>query len=277
VSTLRALAERGAETLRRAGIPEPRKEARRILAHVLSLDPPALLAMDDAEASADTVARFLARVAHRSDHAPLSHVLGYRDFWSHRFRVGPAVLDPRPETETLVAAALEAPFARVLDLGTGSGCIVLSLLADRPDARGTATDISPAALDIARRNAETLGLADRVTFVEADWGAGLDGAFDLIVSNPPYIAAAEMGALASEVRDHEPSLALTDGGDGLGAYRRIAAAAPHLLVPGGRLLVEIGPGQAHAVAEIFRAAGLVLDQVRADMDTRERVIAARAP
>ena len=277
MTTLRALAARGAETLQRAGIPAPRKEAQRLLAHVLGVDPGALMAMDDKKASDGTAAAFLAKIEHRSGHAPLSHVLGYRDFWSHRFQITPHVLDPRPETETLIAAALEAPFARVLDLGTGSGCILLSLLCERPDARGTATDISPEALAVARLNAEALGVADRVALVEADWGAGVAGRFDLIVSNPPYIPAAEIAGLAPDVRDHEPRRALTDGGDGLSAYRRIAEAAPRLLAPGGRLMVEIGPGQAETVAAYFGAAGLAPGGVRPDLDGRPRVVIATQP
>jgi release factor glutamine methyltransferase len=204
----------------------------------------------------------------------VAQIVGARAFWGREFAVTPDTLDPRPETETLVAAALEAPFARLLDLGTGTGCLAVTLLAERGTAAGTATDISPRALAVARVNAERHGVAGRLDLVEADWGAGLVGPFDLVVSNPPYIAAEEMADLAPEVRCHEPWAALTDGADGLTAYRRIAAAAPALLAPGGRLIVEIGPGQAASVEELFAAAGLAVTATRADMDRRERVVTA---
>jgi release factor glutamine methyltransferase len=191
--------------------------------------------------------------------------------------VTPDVLDPRPETETLVAAALAAPFARLLDLGTGSGALAVSLLAERPAATGLATDVSAAALDVARENAGRIGVADRLTLRQADWTEGLSGRFDLILSNPPYIPAAEIAGLAPEVRDWEPRGALTDGGDGLSAYRAIAAGAPRLLAPGGRLLVEIGAGQADVVAAIFTAAGLEEPSRHRDLDERVRCLASRAP
>jgi release factor glutamine methyltransferase len=286
VTTIGAMLDRGAASLRAAGIPDARKEARRILAHVLDVDPARLVAMEAETAPAERTAAYGPMIARRATHAPLSHVLGYRDFWEHRFRVTPDVLDPRPETETLVAAALEAPFDRLLDLGTGSGCIAVSLLAARSEATGVATDISAAALAVARANARGLGVAGRLRLVQADWAEGLSGPFDLIVSNPPYIPAADMaaaacapggGGVAADVRDHEPRIALTDEADGLSAYRRIAAAAPGLLRPGGRCLVEVGAGQADEVSEIFRAGGLAVAGRRADMDGRARVVVAARP
>ncbi|WGH79010.1 peptide chain release factor N(5)-glutamine methyltransferase [Jannaschia ovalis] len=225
---------------------------------------------------AAALARFEALVARRAAREPVSHLTGRRAFWRHEFEVTPDVLDPRPETETLVAAALAAPFARLLDLGTGSGCILCSLLAERPEATGLGTDVSDAALAVARRNAAATGVAARAEFSRADWLDGVEGPFDLIVSNPPYIAEDEMAALLPEVL-REPRGALTPGGDGLDAYRVIARDAPARLAPGGRLMVEIGPTQGDAVAALFRDAGLAGIAIRPDLDGRDRVVQAEKP
>ncbi|MEL6548740.1 MAG: peptide chain release factor N(5)-glutamine methyltransferase [Pseudomonadota bacterium] len=208
---------------------------------------------------------------------PVAQIIGRRAFWRHEFRVTPDVLDPRPETETLVAAALEQPFARVLDLGTGSGCILLSLLAERPGAEGLGTDVSAAALAVAGWNARELGLEGRVRFAEGPWFDPVAGRFDLIVSNPPYIPAADVAGLAPEVRDHEPHGALTDGGDGLGAYRAILARAGAHLAPGGRILLEFGAGQGADVAAIARDAGWKHIVSHADLDGRPRVLEVAGP
>lgn len=258
------------------GTPEALREARLLLAHALGLDRGRLHLLAGMNIQAEQIPIFGALVARRQRGEPISHILGYREFWKHRFQVGADVLDPRPETETLVAAALRAPFARMLDLGTGSGCIAVSLLAERPAARGVAVDVSAPALAVAARNAASIGVAERLDLIQSDWFAGVEGRFDLIVSNPPYIAQAEMAGLSPEVRDWEPHLALTPGGDGLGAYRAIATGAPAHLAPGGRLLVEIGPSQAEAVAGLFAAAGLAGIAVLRDLDGRDRVVAARA-
>ena len=213
----------------------------------------------------------------RARREPFSHISGRRLFYKSSFTVTPDVLDPRPETETLVELALTEPFTRVLDLGTGSGCILISLLADRPKARGVGTDVSEKAVLVAGENAERLGVADRITLPLSEWYDDIGGRFDLIVSNPPYIAADEMDCLQPEVKDWEPREALTDEGDGLAAYRAIAAGAPNHLTPAGRLLVEIGPTQAEAVTAIFRASGLEDVAVHPDLDGRDRVVSARAP
>ena len=259
-----------------AGVPDAPRDARLLLAHALGIAPDRLTLHLSEPVAPSAADRFAALVAARAARAPVSHLTGQRLFWGRSFRVTPAVLDPRPETETLVALALSEPFARVLDLGTGSGCILLSLLADRPAATGLGADLSPDALAVAQDNAAALGLQDRAAFVCSDWCAAVDGPFDLILSNPPYIAAAEMSGLAPEVRDHEPHLALTDGADGLTAYRAIAAQAPARLAPGGRLMVEIGPTQGAAVAALLAAAGLAAPRIHRDMDGRDRVVAARA-
>ena len=221
--------------------------------------------------SDDQMAHLQRLIDRRARREPISHITGKRAFWMHDFEVTSDVLDPRPDTETLVEAALSQPFDTVLDLGTGSGCILLSLLYERPDAHALGTDISEAALNVARRNALTVGVADRVTWSVSDWFADVRGTYDLIVSNPPYIAKSEMAALAPEL-GFEPRSALTDGADGLTAYREITARASDHLEPEGRLMVEIGPTQAKAVSRLFADAGLAQVTVQQDLDGRDRVV-----
>ncbi|MBT9383219.1 peptide chain release factor N(5)-glutamine methyltransferase [Pseudooceanicola sp. CBS1P-1] len=272
-----ALALRAAaRTLTEAGIPGAMQDARRLLAHVLDLAPERLSIDMPSQLDAAQQAAFEAAITRRAAHTPVSHITGQRLFYGRRFAVSPDVLDPRPETEELVAEALEQPFASVLDLGTGSGCILLTLLAERPRARGLGVDLSETALAVARRNAEALEVAQRVTLRPSDWFQAVEGRFELIVSNPPYIAEAEMTALSPEVL-REPRMALTPGGDGLAPYRVIAAEAARHLVPGGRLLTEIGWQQGPAVVALFHAAGLENVRIRGDMDGRDRVVCAEAP
>ncbi|WP_116131944.1 peptide chain release factor N(5)-glutamine methyltransferase [Tropicimonas sp. IMCC34043] len=256
--------------LRAAGIETPERDARRLLAFSqgiaadrLSLHLPDPLTRPEALETA---------LAAREARRPVSQIVGQRLFWGRQFRVTADVLDPRPETEELVAAALEAPFSRVLDLGTGSGCLLLSLLGERPSATGLGVDLSAKALAVAEENSATLGI--KADFCVSDWFSTVSGSFDLIVSNPPYIAAHEMPGLDPEPRLWEPRMALTDEGDGLGAYRAIAAGAMAHLAPGGRLLVEIGPTQGAAVAALLAAQGLDIRGVRADLDGRDRVVLA---
>ncbi|PTW50123.1 peptide chain release factor N(5)-glutamine methyltransferase [Rhodovulum kholense] len=259
--------------LRAAGIPDPQRDARRLLAHALEIAPGRLTLVLPEPVPPAAEARFAAALDRRAAREPVSHIVGLRTFWGRDFRVSRDVLDPRPETETLIEAALSAPYSNVLDLGTGSGCILLTLLLERPGTAGTGTDISAPALAVARENADRLG-CDRARFVLSDWDAAVEGRFDLVVSNPPYIAEAEMPGLAPDLA-FEPRGALTDGGDGLSAYRAIARAAPARLAPGGRLLVEIGPTQARAVSAIFAGAGLETVAIRPDLDGRDRVVEAR--
>lgn len=248
-----------ARRLAEAGVPDPGRDAQRL--------------RDWALAQGGGDALFLEAIERRATRMPVSRIVGHRAFWKHDFIISGAVLDPRPDTETLVEIALCAPFRRVLDLGTGSGCILLSLLLERPDASGVGTDISRDALEVAQRNAARLGV-DRAVFVQSDWFAGVEGLFDLIVSNPPYISAAEFARLDPEVR-HDPETALTPGGDGLDAYRAILRDAAAHLTPGGRLLAEIGSGQGPEVATLFRAAGLAEVQVHPDINGKDRVVAGR--
>lgn len=259
-----------------AGIGDPARDARRLLAHSLDL-PAGRLTLALAEPMpADAAARFAAAIAQRVRHRPVAQITGSRSFWGRDFIVTADTLDPRPETETLIAAALARPAERVLDLGTGTGCILLTLLAEWPGAEGLGIDASAAALAVARRNAAALGLAGRARFALGDWAAGLAETFDLIVSNPPYIAADEIAGLAPDVRNWEPMLALSPGGDGLGAYRTLLPQAAARLAPGGRVMVEIGATQGPAVAAIGRAAGFE-GTVLPDLDGRDRVVSFTFP
>lgn len=260
-----------------AGIEGAAGDARALMAHALGIAADRLLLHTADPLPPKVAAAFDAALAARLARQPVAQITGRRLFWGRSFRVTPDVLDPRPETEGVIAAALEAPFARVLDLGTGSGAILCTLLAERPGARGLGADLSAAALAVAQDNAARLGVAGRAEFRVSDWFAATPGRFDLIVSNPPYIAADEMAALSPEVRDWEPQMALTPGGDGLDAYRAIYAGALAHLAPGGRLILEIGPSQGAAVAALCGAGGLQAVEVRPDMDGRDRVVIARAP
>lgn len=277
MTPLAALLAVGASRLREGGIDNAMGDARALLAHAAGLAPDRLTLHLNEPADEVVQQRFEDLLARRLRREPVSHLVGGRLFWGRRFAVTPDVLDPRPETEVLVAEALSGPFQRVLDLGTGSGCILLSLLAESPNATGLGVDLSPRALTVAAHNAASLGLAGRVAWAAGSWFAPVSGVFDLIVSNPPYIAADEMAGLAPEVRLHEPAMALTDGADGLSAYRAILSGVGAHLAPGGKLLLEIGPTQASGVYSLARAAGFHALRVLPDLDGRDRVVAAIRP
>ncbi|MEM7058078.1 MAG: peptide chain release factor N(5)-glutamine methyltransferase [Pseudomonadota bacterium] len=263
--------------LKRAGVEDPGRESRLLMRWVSGLSGAGLAAAEHDICPEDQHHRFAMGLARRIAREPLSHITGRRAFWSREFRVTPDVLDPRPETESLLAEALHrGPFGRVLDLGTGSGCLIISLLAEWPQATGTATDISGRALDVAAQNAKIHGVTPRLDLVKTDWIEGLEGPFDLIVSNPPYIREDEMPHLSPEVRDHEPALALSPGGDGLAAYRAISASIHGVLGPGGLLMVEIGATQSMEVSAILANAGWSVRAVIPDLDQRPRVIVAQA-
>ena len=260
--------------LQAAGIPDAPRDARALLAHAAGIAPDRLtLHLADA-LSPQAEAAFAQAITRRTNREPVSHITGTRLFWGRPFRVTPDTLDPRPETEILVEQALQEPFLKLLDLGTGTGCILLSCLAGMPMAQGTATDIHTATLTVAEENARALNLSTRARFLLSDWFSAIPGRFDLILSNPPYIAEGEMADLSPEVL-HEPRRALTPGGDGLDAYRAIAKGAPARLMPGGRLMVEIGPTQGAQVAALFAAQGLTDIRILPDLDGRDRVVAAR--
>jgi release factor glutamine methyltransferase len=266
----------GTKRLNEAGIEGAPRDARLLMAHVLGIAPGRLtLVLPDA-ITAEQAQGFEQAIERRAKREPVSHILGYREFYGRRFSVSADVLDPRPETEVLIAEALSKPFTSVLDLGVGSGAILLTLLAEQVLAKGLGTDVSEAALAVARGNADALGLSSRARFQQADWWDGVEGQFDLITSNPPYIAAEEMAALSPELA-HEPRVALTDEADGLSCYRIIAAQVRAFLAPRGRVLVEIGPTQGAAVSALFLEQGLKAVRVLSDFDGRDRVVCAQAP
>ena len=271
---------RGAiSSLRDAGVADAAGDARRLVAHALRISPTRLTLAHSDPLDPDAAARLELAVRARAARCPVAQITGLRAFWGREFLVTGAVLDPRPETETVIVQALSTPFRRVLDLGTGSGAILLSLLAERPDATGLGVDISPGALDVARRNAAALGMAARAAFRMSDWFEAVTGRFDLLTANPPYVTASEWAALAPEVRDWEPRGALVpdgDSGDGLAAYRHILAGAGRHLSPGGRLVVETGATQAACVAELAQRAGLAEVCVVHDLNGHARVVTGTA-
>lgn len=275
-SLANALAE-AVQRLERAGVAAAAGDARKLLAFALKIDPGLLASRLDQPLTPAQQVAFNAAITQRQARQPVAQIIGSRAFYNGVFMVTPDVLDPRPETELLVSEALKVPFAQLLDLGTGSGCIAVSLLMERPGARALATDISPAALLVAAENARRHNVAARFVGRLSDWFSAIQGRFELIVSNPPYISAADMAGLAPDVREHEPRIALTPGADGLAAYRIIIAAAGSHLTPGGRLMVEIGATQGRAVAKLFRAAGLCDVGILPDLNGHDRVVSGRSP
>lgn len=258
--TIAGARRRIAETLRESGIESPELDARLLIGHALGLthaqlasDAARILSEQDMDAIKSLVMRRLRR-------EPVARITGRKEFWSLPLRVSAATLVPRPDTETIVEAALAAAghskrTMRILDLGTGTGAILLALLNELPNATGLGSDINPLTLEIACANARELGFENRSRFIVSDFGAALTETFDLIVSNPPYIATSELSDLPPEVRDYDPRIALDGGPDGLDCYRRIAADAPRLLNPEGIIVVEIGAGQSAAITAIFKTAG----------------------
>jgi release factor glutamine methyltransferase len=275
----RALADR----FRQAGIDSAETDARLLMAHALHIDRAELIANGERALTAEQTKAINALAERRLMHEPVPRIFGRKEFWSLSLHISPAVLVPRPETETVVEAALDAVARdasqmerlRILDIGTGSGALLLALLSELPNASGIGTDLSAAALAVARANAERCDLAARCTFVACDIAAGVQGPFDLIVSNPPYVAHGEIASLAPEVRDYDPALALDGGADGLNGYRAIAAQARHLLAPGGILIVELGLGQEEAVRALFTKAGLTVAAARADLAGIPRALSAK--
>lgn len=263
--------------LRAAGVDDPARDARLLLAHAARIEASRVTLIAPEELQPEIAERYDQLISLRAIRVPVSHLLGEREFYGRRFRVSRDVLDPRPETEALIEAALSEPFDHVLDLGLGSGCILITLLTERSSATGVGVDLSEAACLQASANAVQHQVETRIEILRSNWFENIEDKFDLIVSNPPYISVSEMQELSPEVREHEPRMALTDEGDGLGAYRRIAAATPDFLLPGGRILVEIGPTQAAKVSALFDAAGLVDVRAIPDLDGRHRVVGARMP
>jgi release factor glutamine methyltransferase len=273
--------ERAASHLKEAGIESARPDAELLLRHVLGWDQATLYAEARALVPASEEGAFFSLVQKRGGRRPLQHLTGRQAFWGREFLVGPDVLIPRPETELLVEAALGrlrgVGQPLVVDVGTGSGCIALSLAAERPDADVHATEISGPALAVARENARRLGLTDRVRFHEGDLlepVRQLQGRLHLVASNPPYVDPLEAARLAPEVRDHEPAVALFPGPDPYALYRRLVPAAAVLLRPGGSLLLEIGQGMESEVVRLLVEAGLRVDRVIPDLQGIPRTILA---
>lgn len=261
--------------LRAAGVSDPARDARVLLAHAARIEAARVTLIAPENLEPEIAERYDRLIALRSVRVPVSHLVGERAFYGRQFKVSRDVLDPRPETEALIEAALAEPFEKVLDLGTGSGCILVTLLAENPHATGTGVDLSEAACLQASANAVLHRVQERARIIVSDWFSKVDERYDLIVANPPYISKAELSDLAPEVREHEPDMALTDGGDGLGAYRAICRAAQGYLRPKGRLIMEIGASQGEDVCQICLEAGLEDVEILPDLDGRDRVIRAR--
>jgi release factor glutamine methyltransferase len=273
------------EKFRQAGIDSAEADARLLIAHALGIDRAELMANGERALNPEQTKAIDALGERRVKREPVARILGAKKFWSLSLQVTLAVLVPRPETETVIEAALDLIVRdalrmerlRILDIGTGSGALLLALLSELPNAVGTGTDISAAALSVARANAERHGLDGRCTFVACNIAAGLQGPFDLIVSNPPYVMRGEIASLAPEVRDYDPAIALDGGMDGLDGYRSIAGEARRLLAPGGRLIVELGAEQESAVRALFTKAGLTAGSARKDLAGIPRALGASVP
>ncbi len=268
-----------ARRLHEAGSESPRLEARLLLAHALGVSQEDVIA-GNYVLDAQIRERFEAGLSRRSGREPLAYILGQREFWSLEFAVGPGVLVPRPESETLVEAALNRFPDRdssldVLDLGTGSGCLLLAFLSERSRAKGVGVDISGDALVFADGNAKNLGFEARVELFRGDWAQAPGRLFDVVFVNPPYIAESAIDDLDPDIARYEPRLALSGGVDGLDAYRRIAAVLPNYLKPGGLAFVELGQGQLDAVTRMFQNAGLEVNGTFCDLTSIPRCLVAR--
>ena len=273
-SRAEALGAAAAE-LRAAGIDAPRRDARVLMQHALGLAPEALLADDRLPLGEADIRRLTALVRRRAAREPIAYLTGRREFWSLDFAVDRSTLVPRPESETLVEAVLARAAhlpARpcLLDLGTGTGCLLVALLSELPGAVGVGIDVSAAAVSLARANARHHGLGKRSSFVVADWAAPLAARFDIVVSNPPYVAALELASLAPEIARHEPRRALDGGADGYASYRQLAPQVAQLLAPRGLAAIELGAGMADEIASLFATAGLAEIGRRRDLDEIER-------
>jgi release factor glutamine methyltransferase len=271
-----------ARRLREHGVDRPDLDARLLVGHALGLDHAGLVRASDRLLQAAEAAGIEALVARRLAGEPVARITGVKEFWSLTFALSPAVLVPRPETETVVVQALAAidrdgprtQAFRIADLGVGSGAILLALLSELPNASGVGTDRAPAALAVARHNARRLGLDARAAFVACDFGTALAPGFDLVVTNPPYIASGEIATLDADVRDYDPRGALDGGADGLAAYRAIAADARRLVAPKAHFIAEFGNGQSDAVAALFAAAGFSGIRIEPDLAGISRTLTA---
>lgn len=265
--------------LQAAGVDGASRDVRLLLAHALGVEPVDVILRETDAVDPVALTAFEVAVERRLQGEPVSRIRGWREFYGRRFVVTPDVLDPRPETELLVSEGIvRLPVGgRVLDLGVGSGCILLSVLAERSDAAGVGVDVSEAALAVARRNAEALGVAGRVDLSPGSWESALPEGFDLVLSNPPYIPADDMNTLARDVINYDPHVALTPGGDGLAPYRAILGQAARIARPGGWIGFEFGLGQGDEVARLMAGAGLENVSLHDDLAGITRAAFGRRP
>lgn len=275
--TLRAQAE---ARLREAGVDTPELDARYLLEHALTLTRTDFITKAEQIVPDASAVHALALVERRAAREPVGRILGHREFWTIDLALNPDTLEPRPDTETVVEAVLaaipdrKAPL-RLIDFGTGTGCILLALLSELPNATGVGVDLSPLAVEAAAGNADRNGLAGRAHFQTGDWAKGIEERFDIVVSNPPYIPSADIATLEPEVREHDPLRALDGGPDGLEPYRILAAELPRLLVPGGLVAFEVGQGQAEDVAALVEAQGFGNAAILCDLGGVKRCVRAR--
>jgi len=274
--TLASLLGWGRSRLAEAGIDTSALDARLLLQHITGFDLGALIGRPETGVADDLVAQFRELIERRYRHEPVSRIMGVREFYGRNFRLSPATLDPRPDTETLISAALEevgqSPAPHILDLGSGTGAIAITLLAELPGAQAVATDISQEALAVVASNARKHSVADRLKLVHASWYDGLKDCYDLIISNPPYLSSGEIETLEPDVREWDPRPALDGGPDGLACYREIAAGARNRLTPSGRVILEIGAEQSRQVTEIFTHSGLELRTAHRDLSGHMRCL-----
>lgn len=261
--------------LRAAHIETPERDVRKLASVAFDIALDRMILMSDYSPSPEQIEKFDTFILQRLARKPVARIIGRRQFWGREFEISPDVLDPRGDTETVILEALKQPAKHVLDLGTGSGVLAITLLSEWPEATGLASDVSGAALEMAQKNAATYGLKERLRFCVSNWFDTISDQFDLIVSNPPYIAESELSDLSPEVSCFDPRIALSPGKDGLAAYRVIAQNARNHLMPDGRIIVEIGSAQAAAVSEIFTQNGYHEIECLKDLDGKDRVIAAK--
>ena len=262
--------------LRECGISDPVRDARLLLADCLELRTQNLNLLDNSCISEIKISKFWRMINERCKRKPVSKILGYRSFWGRDFEINENVLDPRGDTETLIELILDCNFENMLELGTGSGAIAITVLAERPEVTCVATDISRYALNTARTNSKRHGVESRLKLLYSNWFDKISGSFDIIVSNPPYISSKEYAQLSAEVLKYDPKISLTLGGDGLEAYREILSQALEKLSKNGHIFLEIGYTQANAVGHLFKEAGFQQIKVHKDLGSRDRVISAKA-
>jgi len=265
----------GRERLKDVGISNGARESKKILAFVTDHEYSALNWMQEFKVSKELKFKFIALIEQRVSGAPISKIIGKRLFFNSEFFVNEYVLDPRPETEVVVSVALEENFSTVLDLGTGTGCIVISLLKERLNAVGVSLDVSKECLTVAKINAGTNGVLERIKFIQSDWFSNVNSRFDLIVSNPPYIGLSELNGLSQEVKNFDPKVALFGGIDGLSCYEEIFNDVTRFLKPGGRFITEVGFTQSSVVKKLFFNNGFIDIKVTKDLDLKNRVVSGR--